>query len=364
MGHPRPRSVRPSTRRFRPPTAKAGATDTRVLFPQSKTGNLNAVQQLGGISLDTGIPSDLQGCFVGSGNAGASTYWWDAADSAVVGSPPRIFTQDYYDIKPQNCTVYWMAAAFCAWDGGRLPTAADYQTVWSSDYPWGTGSRNYQDLGGYTAFSKVSDTTAITAWTIDNLNDYSGGFFYYYPKSGDATNANPQTGPLGFNSILDTTDEQTGRLNLADFTPYIAAPGRFIPDVSSLKATGVYTGDGWQDLAANLFEYRSIPVGNFATQNNNFCDTSAGVLNTGSGTTNCDSTQGEPCTRANYQGKQLCGYVRGSGSASAPVSIMPTVGWEGGSWEVHAIAKGGLGSNQPMHTQYGKAGFRCVRPTE
>ena len=46
-------------------TGKATTTDTRALFPSSEHGTLNVVQQLGGISLDTGIPSDLQGCFTG-----------------------------------------------------------------------------------------------------------------------------------------------------------------------------------------------------------------------------------------------------------------------------------------------------------
>ena len=159
------------------PTAVANSTDTRVLFPSSQHGVLNAVEQLGATSIDTGIPSDLQGCYVGPGNAGSSTYWWDAAGESIVGSPPRQFTQDYYDIKPLNCALYWMAAAFCAWDGGYLPDDAHYQALWGTgNYPWGadttypttsSGSRNYEDLGGGAAYGNAG-SPAITKYTINN----------------------------------------------------------------------------------------------------------------------------------------------------------------------------------------------------
>lgn len=56
------------------------------------------------------------------------------------------------DAHPMNCLDWWTAQAFCAWDGGRLPTEAEYE--WASrgravaslpvprTYPWGneTGS--------------------------------------------------------------------------------------------------------------------------------------------------------------------------------------------------------------------------------
>ena len=305
------------------PTAVANSTDTRVLFPSSQRGVLNAVEQLGATSIDTGIPSDLQGCYVGLGNAGSSTYWWDAAGESIVGSPPRQFTQDYYDIKPLNCALYWMAAAFCAWDGGYLPDDAHYQALWGTgNYPWGadttypttsSGSRNYEDLGGGAAYGNAG-SPAITKYTINNLNDdyYEGSYgdFYFYPKGG-----NPSTG-----TIPDTID------NLADFSPYIAGPGRFLPDVSQYKASAgsIYAGDGWYDLAANLFEFHALPTSKFAENEGIFCDTSNGVVNPGTTPSTCDSTQGDPCTRLS-DGQQVCGYIRGSGSAAAPVSVMPNV---------------------------------------
>ena len=346
------------------PTIQSGVTDVRYLYPSSSTGTLNMVQQLGGVSIDTGVPSDLQGCFLGSGNAGSSTYWWDKDHSAIVGSPPRNFTQDYYDIKPQNCAPYWMAVAFCAWDGGSLPTAADYEKLWgSSTYPWGSTSRNFQALGGDTAWMNAG-FPLITSYTIDNLNDDSGGYFYYYPDA----NQNPATGPLGAASIVDTVDSQTGaniRLSLADFTPYIAAPGRFTPDITSLTATAgtIYGGDAWYDVAANLFEYHALAAANFKQDSTFFCDTSDGVLNSGTDASTCAGGT-TACTRKNYKNQYLCGFIRGTGAANT--SIMPGINWQGGSWEVHGIPTGGADNNyvEPMETQYGKTGFRCARPAE
>jgi hypothetical protein len=354
------------------PSAKAGSTDTRYLYPTSEHGVLNMVQQLGGTSVDTGIPSDLQGCYVGLGNSGSSTYWWPADGEAVVGSPPRSFTQDYYDIKPLNCAMYWMAAAFCAWDGGRLASAADDTFLWgaqagvtpvtSNNYPWGSDNRNWQAKGGLSAYTAANNASpngiAITDWTVDNLNDTGGGNFYFYP-----TNSNQY-----LINIPDTID------NGADYSPYIASPGRFLLDASLASATAgsVYANDNWYDVAANLFEYRAIPATSF-NGGGILCDTTQNVLTNpnANSTTSCPTTdpygvKGTQCVRANYKGLYECGFVRGSGDPTAPVSKMPSAGWEGGSWEVHGIPVGnyGLYGSFQMNTQYGKAGFRCARNAE
>lgn len=61
-----------------------------------------------------------------------------AADIRADATKPRL------DAKPANCVSYWMAAAFCAWDGGRLPSNDEwtYAALGGDElraYPWGDG---------------------------------------------------------------------------------------------------------------------------------------------------------------------------------------------------------------------------------
>ena len=53
------------------------------------------------------------------------------------------YPQDVLDQKSQQCITFFMVAAFCAWDGGRMPTIAELDYAWDSGdptthlYPWG-----------------------------------------------------------------------------------------------------------------------------------------------------------------------------------------------------------------------------------
>ena len=62
------------------------------------------------------------------------------------------------DEKPLNCVTAYMVAAFCAWDGGRMPTKAEWDEAWrGSKYPWGAA---LAPAGWPTAYD--SDATGIT----------------------------------------------------------------------------------------------------------------------------------------------------------------------------------------------------------
>ncbi len=95
--------------------------------------------QVGGTVMDSRQPSASQGCYSDAGSYGHNTYYWpqNVLASHFADHGPRRFTKEQYDEKSMNCSPYWMYAAFCAWDGGRLPTLPEVKRVWTARYPWG-----------------------------------------------------------------------------------------------------------------------------------------------------------------------------------------------------------------------------------
>jgi hypothetical protein len=310
---------------------------------------LNAVIQTGVLDMST---AGSQGCYTAEGDYGAGTYWWDAKTLYDQGdSPPRPFTQDYYDIKPMNCIPYWMGVAFCAWDGGRLPLQTEHELVWdggtggTNTYPWGdaflpspypgTGTLTYPNN---TLLQGVAYQPA-TAHTVDWYNSNLGsatqpiGGFYFYPSD-------PLTSPLSAPPSIASG---------LDYSPLIAAPGRFFLDRTSLL-TSSGTGEGWQDLGANMIEMSELTV---FTGTDSFCDES-GQLGTGE-SYNCNCP-GNSCTPTACNGAGVhCGVTRATN--------FPLYTIMGGSWEGHAV-KEILTPSYHIYRQYGKLGMRCMRPAE
>ena len=339
-----------------------------ALLPHSADPNeaMNAVQQLGGTTIDP--QSQEQGCYVGAGAYGASVYFWDANTLDGVGSPPRPFTQDYYDIKSQNCALYQMYAAFCAWDGGQLATVTQELAAYgTSTYPWGAASRpspypykNYANqqnpwcggtvnagLPNVSMINQLSATTGqpSTALTINWLNSNNtgnAGCFYYYP-SYPASNPN--------SAVADSLS--TG----LDLSPQIAAPGRFFLDVTAAKSPSFGTGEGWYDLGANQLEIDQVAT---LTGPVTLCDCT-GVSGPNDGALSaCTCCAPPTCTFTKT------GVLRASN--------LPYAYLEGGSWEGHTsfepsstafwTAGGNDGLGWPTSGQYGKIGARCSRPVE
>ena len=280
---------------------------------------LNLLLQLGaGLGvMNTDQPSAEQGCYVADGAYGAAEYRLDDDVLIANGLPARTYTQAQLDEKPMNCAPYWLMAAFCAWDGGALPTPAQQAEAWgTSQYPWGPN----MVPDPYPTNTPVQDFTT----TVNYFNNTE--LFYHFP-------------------------DYSGSQNHDDNSGYISAPGRFVLDVTAASSAN---GDHWYDLGADMMEFAATVDSDGVGAP--FCDYS-GLA--GTTTASCDYTT----TDSNNVKTVHHGLLRSSG--------LPTSEWMGGSWEGHEQFSQ---TNQPffqkhfytegLDVQYGKTDARCVRPAE
>jgi len=126
----------------------------KLLPPEWKTeweasvpaNEVDLVQLLGsgqGKNAYWGKEGQANGCYVAG--KGAPTYWHPKDKlEAYAGDMERAFTQDELDQKTMNCAPRAMFVAFCAWDGGRLPTIDEWRyavrggkTEAEQLFPWG-----------------------------------------------------------------------------------------------------------------------------------------------------------------------------------------------------------------------------------
>ncbi|MDB4943472.1 MAG: Tryptophan synthase alpha chain [Labilithrix sp.] len=103
------------------------------------TSSVNVLAHLSGYRFTTepGGP-DGYGCYMDDGSYGARTYWLDNGSLLFSGEKQHLVSQARLDQKVLTCVDYYMLAAFCAWDGGRLETKTEHDKAWGgTTYPWG-----------------------------------------------------------------------------------------------------------------------------------------------------------------------------------------------------------------------------------
>jgi hypothetical protein len=175
------------------------------------------------------------GCYVGTtaGSNGAPAYWAPAADLArVIGGGPRTYTQDELDTKVMNCFRAPLFHALCAYDGGRLPSRAEWMAARTVNgvvqpYPWGSNGTN-------------ADRIARSSYNFD----------YAWPREPVAADH--------------------------DLGGYLPAPGRFplgagpfghadllggVENMGSQPAGAGVTGDGWFQFSFQEPEQGTHPYG-------------------------------------------------------------------------------------------------------
>lgn len=281
---------------------------------QSVTRGFGVYDHLGNTTFlpDRPCPNCGQGCYLGTIAQGAyahPTYWWDATTQATQWSAqPRKFSQADLDVKSLNCVTQVLLAAFCKWDGGRLPTEAELSanstaSAWgTSSYPW--GSATYVDTvagaPGRVVYPAQANTYLVPAANDDGSTNLLAAMQYNY------TNWNPFGSTLKYFRYVypvmpsvnwDQTDQAFA----------IAAPGRMYNDRRNL---GAGTLDGYFDVAGNIME---VTANQYSTDD------------------------------ANH-------------------SSLPRMRWVGGSFEGHNVGRAGNegGNGSSILTKYGKMGGRCV----
>ena len=132
--------------------------------------------------------------------------------NAVAGVDPDATWGNVSHILPANCVDFYVAYAFCIWDGGRLPTEAewDYAATGGMEqrvYPWsvpptndlidddhavgGNGSSPLRAVGllpdGAGLFGQLDLAGNVAEWTLDYFTDP-----YPTNQCDDCINASPQ----------------------------------------------------------------------------------------------------------------------------------------------------------------------------
>jgi hypothetical protein len=164
--------------------------------------------QVGGIS----------GCAMYTDGYGHRTYWFTQAESNEFGEIVRpAAQQEWLDEKAMNCLTPIMYAAFCAWDGGYMPSRTAFYAAWGGQtWPWGAAPAPLDNVA-----------------KIANFNNGTGSFSPANPPRYVFPNVNYGT-------------------FASDFSPIIAAPGRFPGDKASVVRPGQET---WMDMGGNMLEW-------------------------------------------------------------------------------------------------------------
>lgn len=142
--------------------------------------NYGALNQISGYRYNNQPGGDNgYGCYVGPNGYSTRTYYTSAAENTMVGIGESLMlvSQERSDQKAMTCTTYFILAAFCAWDGGRLETWEEYNAAYGGGpgtgrtYPWGSDVPS-RAIGFSDLFSPQVAPTNNYGYVPPN-NDYS-----------------------------------------------------------------------------------------------------------------------------------------------------------------------------------------------
>ncbi len=211
--------------------------------------NYGALNQVNGYRYNNDPGGDNgYGCYMGTGGYGSRTFWMTNAERVNTGEIQHSVSRERVEQKAMTCGTYYIYAAFCAWDGGKLETFEEYQAAYGASlYPWGNDQTS-RALGFTDLLSPVTaPTPSISTYdvaagdrplTLLRINRANLRWNYYNAQILD------YRAPLE-NRGTQAVAAETG-INIAnDQTVAVAPPGRY-PD-----GAGTY---GHRDLLGNTIE--------------------------------------------------------------------------------------------------------------
>ncbi len=182
-----------------------------------------------------------EGCAVSS--YGARTYW---QPNGTFPGDDNGYSQAELDKKALTCVSFHLLQAFCAWDGGRLPTAAELNASWGVEtYPWGETVPYYANFSG----------TPVTAGPKDLANyGNAAGAVYAAPATVGVDMSNRVSipghfakgaGPYGHADLVGNVIKMTG--DIAQGTAnQTRADGGGTVTVTNAPVVAWHKGGSWQ----------------------------------------------------------------------------------------------------------------------
>ena len=230
-----------------------------------------------------------EGCY--NRGYGARTYRLPDAVNTNEMDDPQAYSQADMDDRSMQCVTSYIIAAFCAWDGGHLPTRQQVNYVWGTHkYPWGSdatlgaagggsplgygtasgqgpydvdpqsGMRGTQPnfgIGAYGSYGGGPDTPAapnFTANQLVNLQYANYNFNYWGGLSQVRVGLCASTGKVCIEGAACAgAAGNVCPISGADQSLFIAPPGRFP------NGNGPY---GHADIGGNVFNATDMGASN------------------------------------------------------------------------------------------------------